>query len=73
MITLTRIDPARHMARYYHLSIQPDLFGGFQLIRQWGPIDAQGGQERREFYLQEDDAANRLAALAATKRGRGYH
>lgn len=27
-LTLHRIDPARNMARFYRLDIQPNLFGG---------------------------------------------
>lgn len=44
-VTLTRRDPARNLHRYYRLDVQPDLFGAWCLIREWGRI-GQGGQAR---------------------------
>jgi hypothetical protein len=33
-----RIDPARNMYRFYLFEIEPDLFGGFRLLRSlWRP------------------------------------
>jgi predicted DNA-binding WGR domain protein len=40
--TLHRIDPARHMARFYAMDVQPDLFGCIVLTKQWGRIGAYG-------------------------------
>ena len=37
-IVLERIDPARNIARYYVLSIEPTLFAKHTLIRRWGRI-----------------------------------
>ena len=37
-VHLRRIDPAQNMRRFYSLSIQPTLFGGASLIRDWGRI-----------------------------------
>ncbi|MCA1304938.1 WGR domain-containing protein [Nitratireductor aquimarinus] len=39
---LKRIDPARNMARYYTLSVEPTLFGDAALVRQWGRIGTRG-------------------------------
>jgi predicted DNA-binding WGR domain protein len=33
-VTLYRTDPARNMARFYHLDLQPDLFGSWCVIRE---------------------------------------
>ena len=41
-ITLTRIDHARRMARFYVLDVQPDLFGQWCFIREWGRIGRSG-------------------------------
>ena len=71
-ISLERIDPDNHMARYYRMTILPDLFGGFLLIREWGRIDAKGGQEMREFFEDEGQAIDRCRVLAEAKRKRGY-
>jgi predicted DNA-binding WGR domain protein len=35
---IERRDPTRNMARYYVLSIRPNLFGDVQLTRRWGRI-----------------------------------
>jgi predicted DNA-binding WGR domain protein len=35
-LELRRIDAARNMRRFYRLDMQPDLFGGVLLVRQWG-------------------------------------
>jgi hypothetical protein len=37
-IALERVDPARNIARYYVLSIEPTLFAKHTLIRRWGRI-----------------------------------
>ena len=37
-LTLHRIDPAKDMARFYRLDVQPDLLGGWTFIREWGRI-----------------------------------
>lgn len=31
-----RIDTTKNMARFYAMSIEPDLFGGSALVRRWG-------------------------------------
>ena len=35
---LRRIDPDRNMARFYTMSVQPNLFGEWLLLREWGRI-----------------------------------
>lgn len=47
-----RVEATRNMARFYALSIEPDLFGGSALVRRWGRIGTRG-QER--FHLFKDD------------------
>ena len=41
-VHLTRIDPAKNMARFYKLDVQPNLFGEWCLIREWGRIGSPG-------------------------------
>jgi predicted DNA-binding WGR domain protein len=51
-IILYRIDPAKRMHRFYRMAVQPDLFGAWCLIREWGrivntqfsPTTASGGK-----------------------------
>ncbi|MFT4248956.1 MAG: WGR domain-containing protein [Pseudomonas sp.] len=56
--------------RYVQLSLQPDLFGGWELLRESGQIGARA-QLRRELFLSQDDAhhAFEKARDAQLKRG----
>ncbi|RVK88961.1 WGR domain-containing protein [Sinorhizobium meliloti] len=69
-----RIDTTRNMARFYAMSIEPDLFGGSALIRRWGRIGTRG-QERIDLFKDDAEAAEaigRFLFLARQKRARGY-
>jgi predicted DNA-binding WGR domain protein len=68
---LRRIDPARNMCRFYRLDMQPDLFGGVLLMKEWGRIGARG-RIMAERYDSEVLAADALQRQAERKRRRGY-
>lgn len=70
-LTLYRIAPARNMRRFYHLNIQPDLFGCYCLVREWGRI-GRSGQVRITPYQTEDEAQAAHQKQQATKERRGY-
>jgi predicted DNA-binding WGR domain protein len=70
-VHLRRVDPARNMSRFYRLDVQPDLFGGVLLVKEWGRIGAQG-RMMAESYESEDLAAVALQRQADRKRRRGY-
>lgn len=70
-VTLYRIDPSRNMQRYYHLDIQPDLFGRHCLIREWGRI-GHSGQRRITSYPTEDEAQAAFHKQQGTKERRRY-
>ena len=38
---LFRIDPEQNMQQFYTLCVQPNLFGGHFLVRNWGRIGTQ--------------------------------
>ncbi len=59
------------MRRFYRLDVQPDLFGGFLLLKQWGRIGA-GGRIMAERYDAEAPALDALQRQAERKRRRGY-
>lgn len=72
---LTRIDPARNMARFYLISLQPTLFGEVALLRVWGRIGAlgqTGGQQRMQSFAGVEAALAAQARLERAKRRRGY-
>ena len=70
-LQMRRIDPARNMRRFYRMSIQPDLFGGASLVREWGRIGARG-QVMIEPHADEGQAVTALMKLAGVKKRRGY-
>jgi predicted DNA-binding WGR domain protein len=70
-VNLRRVDPARNMSRFYRLDMQPDLFGGVLLVKEWGRIGAQGRMVA-ELYDSEVLAADALERQADRKRRRGY-
>jgi len=70
-VHLHRIDPSQNMRRYYTLAIQPTLFGGVSVIRNWGRIGTNG-QSMRETFDRQDEAKSAFERLARTKRRRGY-
>lgn len=68
---LRRINPARNMARFYMLAIQPTLFGGVSVIRFWGRIGTNG-RSMMETFDAPQDALGALSRLERNKRRRGY-
>ena len=68
---LRRINPSLNMRRFYLLSIQPTLFGGASLVRNWGRFGASG-QSLVETFDQPDQADGALRRLVQRKRRRGY-
>lgn len=68
---LRRIDPARNMARFYVLSLQPTLFGETSLVRNWGRIGTRG-REKADVFASVDEAETAFSKLAARKHKRGY-
>jgi len=70
-LQMRRIDPACNMRRFYRMSVQPDLFGGASLVREWGRIGLRG-QVMIEHHTDEGRAVTALMKLAAVKSRRGY-
>lgn len=66
-----RIDTTKNMARFYAMSIEPDIFGGSALVRRWGRIGTRG-QERIDSFTDDLQAISHFAFLARQKRARGY-
>jgi len=70
-VTLYRIDPARNMRRFYALDVQPDLFGVFIVVKEWGRIGT-GGRIMDEPHPTETLAVAAMQRQAERKRRRGY-
>jgi predicted DNA-binding WGR domain protein len=70
-ITLHRSDPARNMWRYYRLDVQPDLFGQWCFVREWGRTGSSG-QTRSVPYPNPAQAEAALEKQRRAKERRGY-
>jgi predicted DNA-binding WGR domain protein len=71
LLVFERHDPARNMARFYVLSIEPTLFGDTGVIRQWGRIGASG-QRRIDLHADGVKARIALDVWLTRKLKRGY-
>ena len=54
---LEKHDAARNMARFYAVDVQPNLFGQWSTVRQWGRIGRGRGQSMEEWHLSAEAAA----------------
>jgi predicted DNA-binding WGR domain protein len=70
-IILHRIDPAKNMRRFYWLDVQPDLFGQWCFIREWGRI-GRAGQVRTVPFPTATEAQKALVQQQRVKERRGY-
>ena len=69
---LIRIDEQANQYRYYSMRIDPDLFGRWSLVRQWGRLDTSGGTLRMDSFENEQAAVDQLAKIVKQKLKRGY-
>jgi predicted DNA-binding WGR domain protein len=70
-IYIERREPDKNMARFYALSIEPNLFGSTSLMRSWGRIGSRG-QQKIHVFDSELKAIDLLLTLLRKKCSRGY-
>lgn len=70
-IHLRREVPPRKFGRYHMVCMQRNLFGGADLIHEWGWIGLPG-RVHIEHHKDEGQALNALLDLATVKQKRGY-
>jgi predicted DNA-binding WGR domain protein len=63
--------PKRNQYRYYLLDVQPHLFGGWSLIREWGRIGCPG-RVKIDLCDSPEEAADTFRVKLRQKRRRGY-
>ena len=63
-IILHRTAPAKNMRRFYRMDVQPDLFGAWCFIREWGRI-GRAGQVRMVSYATAAEAHEPICPPAA--------
>ena len=71
MAYLERRNQSENMARFYRVSIEPDLFGGVAIVRRWGRIGTDG-RELRTWHPDAGQAEILADRAVAAKRRRGY-
>ena len=57
--------------KYYQLTLQQDLLGGWLLTREWGQAGARVSL-KREQYLDFDSAEEALVKARETQRKKGF-
>ena len=70
-VTLYRIDAGKNMWRFYRLDLQPDLFGLWLLVKEWGRI-GQPGRSHMKSFPTIDHARRAFEKQRRFKEGRGY-
>jgi len=70
-VDLQRRSPSQNMARFYGLSVEPDLFGVWVFTRNWGRIGSFG-QSKCQSFDSSHDAYSALDRLYRKKMKRGY-
>ena len=68
---LYRINPVQNMRRFYGLDVQPDLFGQWCLVREWGRI-GRAGRVVTATYESREEATRNLGRVQSVKFKRGY-
>ena len=70
-IRLQKRNPQQNQYRYYVLDVQPHLFGGWSLIREWGRI-GRPGQIKIEICDSLEEATDTFNGKLRQKQQRGY-
>jgi len=70
-VILHRIEPSHNLQRYYRLDVQPDLFGCWMFVREWGRIGSSG-QMKKAVFNTLSEARVALERLRQVKEKRGY-
>jgi predicted DNA-binding WGR domain protein len=69
-VLLQQRPDAGEAPRYVQLTLQPDLFGGWELLRETGQIGGRATLKREQYLLQDEaNAAFEKARDSHLKRG----
>lgn len=70
-VRIERREPQHNRHRFYRMYVQPDLFGGCTLLREWGRVGT-AGRQMREVFDDEGQAIDALLVMFRKKQRRGY-
>ena len=65
-VFLQQLPVSNEAPKYIQLTLQPDLFGGWELLRESGQIGGRSQLKREQYLLQEE-------ATAAFEKARDGH
>ena len=69
---LEKVVPAKNQARFYRLTLSPNLFGGVSLVREYGRLGQHGGHIRFDLCDDENAVIEAFKRLLKQKLRRGY-
>lgn len=69
---LRRRNPEKRMARFYSVTIQGALFGGWDVVREWGRIGSTGTLRTTGAYDTVAEACVAADRVIRRKVRRGY-
>ena len=72
MILLTRIDPAKHMDRWYSVTIQPTLLDRWTVVCAWGNRRSNYARQRAIPVESHKQAAELAEKIITRKIRKGY-
>lgn len=72
MRTLIKIDPQKHMHRWYAVGIQSTLLEGIAVIYGWGSLHSAFQQWRRNAVGSQEEAEKLCQQMVETRLKRGY-
>ena len=72
METLIKIDPEKHMYRWYSVGIQNNLVDGIAVVYGWGSLKSSFQQWRTTQMASMEEAKRFAEKMVAKKRESGY-
>ena len=72
METLIKIDPEKHMYRWYSVGIQNTLVDGIAVIYGWGSLRSSFQQWRTVQVVTKEEAEKYMVRIVAKKIAHGY-
>lgn len=73
METLFKIDPSKHMYRWYSIGIQNTLVDGLTVIYGWGSLKSAFQQWRAIQVPSREEGERMVVRMLATKLRKGYN
>jgi hypothetical protein len=72
METLVKVEPGKHMYRWYSIGIQDTLVDGIAVIYGWGSLKSPFQQWRTIQVQSQEEGEKIVARMLATKIRKGY-